>query len=239
MDNYVPIRLPSKCLPYEGVNPDDVKIRAYQGRDEIFLAEITPINIEQKFLQVLNNVLRGIDPQKLTLGDRLYIIVWECINSYTEIVRVKDICSYCFKEAEFSVDLRELEVIELPDNYKQPYEVKLPSGKVVHLRLLTVKDEIEAQNFERGNDSSFLYKLARSIVDDRNVLERMRDLENMSAKDITVIRAFHEKFYHGPEMKAKVKCPNCGEEDEISVPFRLDFIFPDGETLGATFGEGI
>jgi len=239
MDNYVPIKLPSKCLTYEEVNLSDVKIRAYQGRDEVFLAEITPVNIEQKFLQVLNNIFKGVDPEQLTLGDRLYIIVWECINSYTELVKVKTLCSHCLREVEVSVDLRELKVIELPDDYKQPYEVELPSGKVINLRLLTIKDEIEIQNFEKNNDSSFLYRLARSIVSDKNVIQRMIELEGMSAKDIMVIRAFHEKFYHGPDMNTTFKCPLCGEEDEVVVPFRLDFIFPDGEALGDAFGKGV
>jgi len=239
MEKYLPINLPSKCLIYEGIDPSQIKIRAYQGKDEVFLAEINPTNIERKFFQVLNNVLTGVDPRTLTLGDRLYIIIWECINSYTEIVKIKTMCSYCLKEVEVSVDLRELEVISLPDDFKQPYEVKLPSGKIVHLRLLTIQDEIEIEDFEKNTDSSFLYRYARSVVSDKNVLERMKELEDLSGKDLTVIRAFHEKFYHGPNMNAKVKCPKCDKEDEVEVPFRLDFVFPDGKILGDTFGAGI
>lgn len=239
MSEYLPVNLPSKCLPYEGINPSDIKIRAYQGRDEIFLAEINPINIEQKFLLVLKNVVEGIDPKLLTLGDRLYVIIWECINSYTEILRMKTMCSHCLKEIEVSVDLRKFEKITLPDDFKQPYEVKLPSDKIVHLRLLNIQDEIEIQKFEKNDDSGLLYRYARSIVDDRDVLERMEELKGLDAKDVATIRAFQEKFYHGPDMKVEIKCPECGEEEWIEVPFRLDLIFPDGEALRSAFGAGI
>lgn len=239
MSESLPLNLPSRCLPYEGVDPSTVKIRAYQGRDEIYLAEINPINLEQKFLEVLRNVLTGINPELLTLGDRLYLIVWECINSYSEIIHVKTLCSHCFKDIEVPVDLRKLEIIRLPENFKQPHEVKLPSGKIVHLRLLNLKDEIAILEFEEKSDLGHLYRYAKSIVDDKDVLDRISELENMSSKDIARIRAFHENYYHGPDMNTKVTCPKCGKEEEVDIPFRLDFLFPVGEALKRTFGEGL
>ena len=102
---FLPIKLPSRCFPYEGVNLADVRIRPYKGKDEIFLAEINPINLEQKFVEVLKNVISGIDPEVLTLGDRLYIILWEYINSYSEITQIKTMCSHCLKSIEVGVDL--------------------------------------------------------------------------------------------------------------------------------------
>lgn len=237
---FLPINLPSKCIPYDGINPEDITIRAYQGRDAIFLAEINPVNLVQKFLLVLKNVIRGIDPEDLTIGDRFYIMIWECINSYTDTIKVSTTCIHCFKEVDISVNLKELNVIELPDTFKQPYEVKLPSGKVIKLKLLTIKDEIELEKFEENSDEGLLFRYAKSIVDDRDVLERLEDLRNAGVKDIAKIEAFYEKFYHGPDMVTHFKCPKCGEEDdELIVPFRLDFFFPYGRALTDTFGKGI
>lgn len=236
---FLPINLPSKCTLYDGVKPEDITIRAYQGKDAIFLAEINPVNLVQKFLLVLKNVIRGINPEDLTLGDRFYIMLWECINSYTDIIKVSTTCTYCLKEIDIDVDLKKLDVVELPYDFKQPYEVKLPSGKVVKLRLLTTKDEIELEKFEENSDEGLLFRYARSIVDDQDVLKRIEDLRNVSAKDIATIEAFHEKFYHGPDMITHFTCPKCGKEDELTVPFRLDFFFPYGRALTDTFGKGI
>jgi hypothetical protein len=238
-ENYLPINLPSNCITYEGIKPEDITIRAYQGKDAIFLAEINPINLAQKFLLVLNNVVRGIDPKRLTLGDRLYIMIWECINSYTDIVRVSTVCTNCLQEIEINVDLKNLNRIELPDTYKQPYEVSLPSGKKINLRLLTLEDEIEIEKWGKKNEDSLLFRYARSIVDEDDVLKRMETLRSMGTKDIVTIEAFHDKFFHGPDMSADFVCPKCKEADKVSVPFRLDFFFPYGRTLGDTFGKGI
>jgi len=237
---YFPINLPSKCLPYENIKPEDITIRAYQGADEIYLAEINPINIERKYLEVLKNVVQGIDPMNLTLGDRLYIIVWEYAKSYSEFITVKNIvCTHCLKEVEVSVDLTQLDVITLPDDYKQPYKVQLPSGNEILLRLLTIKDEIESEKHIENENFGHLYRYARSVVDDADVLSKLERLKKMSAKDVATIRAFHEKFYHGPDMRTKYTCPECGEEDILEVPFQLEFLFPHGQTLTSTFGEGI
>jgi len=238
-DSFLPINLPSRCIPYEGTNPEDITIRSYQGREAIFLAEINPVNLVQKFLLVLKNVIRGINPEDLTIGDRFYIMIWECINSYMDVIKVSTTCTYCLKDIDVNVNLKELNAIELPNDFKQPYEVKLPSGKVIKLRLLTIKDEIEIEKFEEKSDEGLLFRYARSIVDDQDVLKRVEDLRSMSGKDILKIEAFHEKFYHGPDMISHFSCPKCGREDELTIPFRLDFFFPYGRTLTDTFGKGI
>ena len=238
-ESFLSIHLPSKCIPYEGINPDDVTIRAYQGRDAVYLAEITPINLSQKFLAVLDNVVKGVDPKQLTLGDRLYIMIWECAKSYTDVIKVSTTCTHCLKGISVDVNLGKLNVITLPDDFKQPYEVTLPSGKVVNLRLSTVADVIETEKFEEKNEDGFLFRQARSIVDDRDVLVRLEELRNMDARDVATIEAFHEKFYHGPDLAVSFKCPECEREDELDVPFRLDFFFPHGRTLTDTFGKGI
>jgi len=143
-------------------------------------------------------------------------------------------------EVEISIDLTKLNQIELPDSYKQPYSVTLPDiGKKIPLRLLTVKDEIEIERFDKKHDNSHLYRYARSVVSEMDVLARLATIEKMSARDLAVIRTFHEKFYHGPDMNTSFVCPKCKEEDDIIVPFRLEFLYPYGEALTDAFGAGI
>jgi hypothetical protein len=238
-DNFLPISLPSQCLTYPEVSVDSIKARAYQGSEEELLSQINPLNLERNYLEVMKRVIQGVDPAKLTLGDRLYFIVWECINSYMDIVKVKTVCSNCLQEVEIPVDLKKLAVIKLPDDYKEPYEISLPSGEQVKLRLLTVEDEIEIEKYQKKHGKSHNYRYARSIVGDDNIVEKLKKVEEMQARDKATIRAFHEKFYHGPDFYYKYICPNpnCGEEDELEVPFRFEFLFPIGETLTQTFGE--
>lgn len=237
MSAFIPIELPSKCLPYA---EKDITIRPYLAKDEIYLSQINPVNLEPKFLQVLKEVVRGIDPKLLTLGDRLYIMIWEYINSYSHTFPVDITCTHCLNDITTPIDLTKLQKIELPDDFKQPYMVKLPDkGREIPLRLLTIQDEIDIENYERKNPDGHLYRYAKSIVSEVDILDKINDLEKLTSKDLAKIRWFHEKFYHGPDMDTTFKCPKCGEEDELTVPFRFEFLYPHGKALADTFGEGI
>jgi len=240
MSTYLPINLPSRCLPYEGIDPANITIRAYTAADEIFLSEINPVNLESKYLMVLKEVLLGIDPKLLTLGDRLYIMIWEYIKSYSSKVRLPVVCSHCMEESTVSIDLLNLDQVCLPDNYQQPHKVKLPDkGKEIALKLLTIEDEIAIERYEKQERNGHIYRYARSVVSDADILSVVADMEKLSAKDLAQIRTFQTKFYHGPNMDTKYTCPRCGEEDDVTVPFRLEFLYPYGDTLTDAFGEGI
>lgn len=240
LEPFLPITLPSKCKQYHGIIPDEIVVRPYLGMDEMLLSEVGDFCPDRKYIHVLKNVVKGIDPGNLTLGDRRYIMIWEYVKSYGGIIGESVMCANCLRESSIQVDLRELNAITLPDDFIVPYEIKLPmSGKVVKLRLLTVADEIEACDFEARGNNGLLFRCAKSMVDDSDVLKRIEFLGGLSAMDLASIRAFHEKYEHGPDMRTKFKCPLCGEEDDIEVPFRLDFIFPRGNALTGFVGKGI
>jgi len=239
LEPFLPISLPSNCRQYS-VNPEEILVRPYIGRDEVYLSEVSPVNPDYKYINVLRDAVKGIDPGELTTGDRQYIMIWEYIQSYGGFIRESTICSHCLSEVSFQVDLRELDVISIPDDTVFPYDVTLPvSGKLVKLRLLTVNDEIAACNFESNGKSGLIFRCARTMVDDSSILERIEFLGDLQAADLATIRAFHEKFNHGPDMRVKFKCQECGEEDQINVPFRLDIIFPRGNTLTEFAGKGV
>lgn len=233
MSDFLPISLPSRCMTY-GIDPTDIQIRPYTGQDEVYLSQINPVNVETKYTQVLERVLKGIDPKSLTLGDRLYIILWEFINSYSNTLRVKSVCSHCLNEVEHSVDLRKLDVVTLPDGYSEPHALDI-DGETIHVRLTTVGDEVEVEKLKNKADAE-MYQYARIIVDDDDVVTRMEKLKKGSAKKLARIRLFQSEFYHGPDMNTHVTCPKCGEEDDLAVPFRFDFIFPDGSLLRDSIG---
>jgi len=240
MNEFLPINLPSRCKLYEGVEPGGVSIRAYQGQDEILLAQINPVNLERNYLAILRGLIRGVRPELLTLGDRLHIIIWECINSYTDIIKLQTICPSCVKEVEISVDLKELDTQYLQEDFEQPYEVELPvSGEKVALRLLTVADDVEFEKYNQTHDDGMLYRYARTIVTEQNILQVLERMKHMAAKDILRIMAFHDKFYHGPIMEASFVCPKCGVEGRTDVPFQYDFLFPDGSSIEESYGKGI
>ena len=239
-DMYTNINLPSRCRVYEGVSEDQVKIRTLKGKDEKLIAELTIDNAERKFVMLMRNLIQGIDPMKLTLGDRQFIILWEAINSFSTRLPYELQCSVCTMKSDIDVDLTKIEYNELPEGYSEPYEVKLSDGTIVKLRSLTVEDEIKVMDLEKGNKNTYLYKYALGIVDEnRGVWDNVRFLEELNVRDLAVIRQFYEKFYHGPIMKYAYTCPNCGAGEVAAIPFQLDLLLPSGETIERRIGTGL
>ena len=240
MENYIQIKLPSRCIPYSGVDPTTIQIRTLKGRDEKLIAEMSDSNFDKKANILLASILKGIEPSKLTTGDRLHLLVWEVIHSYSKDFHVEFECDHCWQKSDYLVDLSKLDIAELPEDYKEPYEVKLPdSGTIVKLRLITIDDLFKVSEIEKLGQNVWLYRYALSIVDEKGIWDKVEMLENLSVKDMAVIRAFHEKFIHGPKMEAKYECPKCGGTGEIPVPFRLKMLLPYGKELRAFVGDAI
>jgi hypothetical protein len=232
--------LPSKFQLY-GIDPKTIQLRAFKGKDEKLIASLTYENFESKFVEILKSVLTGIDPRELTIGDRLYIMLWEVINSYTRFCNLDYQCSNCYQKAQYDVDMSLIQVIELPNGFKEPYPIKLTNGSTLNLRLFRVRDEEEAKDFEKTTgQSAWLYRYALSIVDDKLTdVDRMTVLDEVATQDIALIRAFHERYYHGPKMEAMVECKKCGASEVAPIPFRLELFFPHGDSLKRYFGNAI
>lgn len=223
-ETYVQIGLPSKCVIYEGVNPADIRIRPFKGKEEELIAGFAPENIKKKFLAVLESVLKGVDVSKLTSGDVKHIMLWEAISSFTSSYPIELICEGCGLKISVDVDLNTIDVKELPADFKQPVAVELSDGRV-NLRLQTIQDEISTVKFELAGHSPYLHGYALCIVDsDKDVLDRIKMLEEMSTQDLTKIIKFHAKYDHGPDMNVEYECPKCDQKGRVMLPFRFDVL---------------
>ena len=237
----IKLELPSKCLVYKNVDQSQIVARTLKGKDELLLAEMSSDNFDKKFLALLRNILKGIDPEQLTLGDKLYLAIWLTINSYSKDYIYEYECEHCWQKSEYVVDLSKLEIVELPEGFKEPYTIKLPdNGLEINLRLLKFQDLIRLSDMEKSGANVFLRKYAMSIVDEKkSLIERESFLSELSVKDTAMIRGFHEKFYHGPKMEVSYECPKCGGTGVMPVTFRLDMFLPYGKRLKQYLGDAI
>lgn len=229
--DFVSVHLPSKCLTYPDVDNELIRLRPFRGREEQLVVELSHGNPKKKLLELMKSILQGVDPEILTLGDVSYILVWEGINSYSNLYPLSLICQGCQQSIKVNIDLGELDNIELPDDFSQPCEVELSNTKV-GLKLLTLKDDIQLFNLAEKGQSTYLYSYAMSMVDkDTNIEQRVEILESMDTKtDLAKIKEFHKKYEHGPDLNALYECPKCGEKGRVLVPFRLDELVSPSST---------
>ena len=212
---------------------EDITLRTLKGRDEKLLAEMNVDNIDKRYSLLLKNVLTGIDPNELTLGDRAWIILWLRANSFSPIIPVNLVCGTCYQDISLDVNITDINVKELDQNYQEPIEVKL-SESTVKLRILRIADEIKIAEWEKrlGASEAYMYRWALSIVNDKDVQERIIWLENQDSRDIQKIRMFQDDHAHGPELdNVKYVCPKCGSEGVMTLPFRPNFLIPTREEI--------
>ena len=240
-EKYFELDLPSKLVPYKIDGVSKVEIRMLKGRDEKLIGEFTITNFEKKFKMLLDGVIRGIDPAKLTIGDRFYIVMWLAMNCQSNLYPIELFCEDCFRKTDrYDIDLGSLEKVYLPDGFAEPYPIKLSDGSEVKVRLYRVFDQIQYMDYVQAKGSDdLLFKTAQSLVDDMDMGKRIAMLEEMPTQDLALIRAFHDKFYHGVKLEAAYTCPKCGGAGRTPVPFRLDILFPDGATVARSLGRSI
>lgn len=232
----VNITLPSKCLVYKDVDPSKIFIRPLKGKDEKLISELSIDNFDRKFTQVLANVLEGIDPKQLTLGDRKYVMLWLAIHSYSNKHLMSFMCENCLSKLEMEADLATLVIKTLPDDFVEPHSLTLSDGSTVNLRLYRVKDELELGDLEKAGTNVWLFRIAMSIIGDQSIVEKVAFLEELPVADIAKIRAFQEQFDHGPVMETTFDCEKCGVTGRVPVPFRIEMFFPFGARLTKYFG---
>lgn len=232
----VNITLPSKCLVYKDVDSSKIFIRTLKGKDEKLISELSMDNFDRKFIQVLANVLEGIDPKQLTLGDRKYVMLWLAIQSYSSKHPISFTCSSCLSKLEMEADLSTLAIKTLPEDFVEPYAMTLSDNSTVNLRLLRVKDELDLADLEKAGTNIWLYRVAMSMVGPESIVEKNAFLENLGVIDIAKIRSFQERFDHGPVMETTFDCEKCGVTGKVPVPFRIEMFFPFGERLARYFG---
>ena len=232
---FIDLLLPSKGLPYkdkEGKVPT-TKIRPMKVKDEKLIAEMTGNNFEVRFLQLIRNTVRGIDAKEMTIGDRLYCILWLRINSYSPKYAIEFNCLSCNKRILNEFDLSKLTVLELPKDYHEPMEAILEdAGDKIQLRLLRVTDEMEiAQKVASGNDEEWILRYAYSIVGSMTVPERIKYILGLTSRDFSIIRGYQEIFNHGVDFRQSYTCPDCGATEVLDIPFRPGLLIPEGSAM--------
>jgi hypothetical protein len=247
------VLLPSKGLPYNGLIPDGkVRVLPMRTRDEKRIIGSAPSDALNNIDAVLDRCIpvKDFSADKYVTGDRFYLLNVLRAVSYGSDYTFNLNCSQCNQSGVYSIDLlNDLDVIFLPDNFKEPIVVELPGAKAsVSLRLLRGSDEKDItkytekvyakSNASLAGDPTYSYRMAKHIVAvesprvnfDQNTInaqsQAIEFFDNMLASDARIIREALTNNDCGPDTELRLDCKRCRSSFTTAMPYQLEFFRP-------------
>lgn len=228
------IKYYSTSLPSKGLlgYPEEIEYRDILVRDEKILSSATGATFQSIINKVLKSLLKEPDVfDSLSIYDRDYLLLWVWANNYTTTKEFDVTCPLCTSVDGISVDVTQMSVEELSDEYENPYEYTLENKKTVKLRLLNTKDEQVATDFVKKNKDHSIESVMLGLSIDTGMVmvlpQKLKYIEdNISGYDMGMIRGFQEFFKYGIDDNVLHECESCGEVTKHSIPFSLEFFMP-------------
>lgn len=219
-DSAVELDLPSECRVYDLPNPGSpITMRPMTFEDEKILVTskkgTDPTNI------ILDRCCENIKVNDLLPMDKLYMLLKLREISYGDEYDSVLICPHCSGENPASIKLSELNVNPVPDDFKDPIEVKLPGiNKTIKVRYPRVKDDPIFQDPENIFNQLWRFVVEIEGYTDKSIIAPV--LEKLPLRDSKTILAAMRTEY-GVETKVKVSCTHCKEVSVIDLPIDANF----------------
>jgi len=201
------------------------------------------------FWKVMSNIInrciiepKNIDTYNLTVIDFIFLMYRLRRLSLGKDYKVNlSSCPHCKKPlTDVSINLDELEVIYLPDDFKEPFRVNLPKLKWgVDCRLLRVRefdeitdkaDKILKEFPDYEGDPQFSLRLKKQIVaiNDHRLddIQLEQIVDKLPYEDELAISNAFDNIDAGLNTDAKYICPRCGKVIEIPLSYTEEFFRP-------------
>lgn len=184
-----------------------------------------------------------LDVTQLKLFDLQYLMYKLRIVTYGNEYKVNLVCPYCNRVTDMTIDLDKLKVVEVPEEFEEPFEIgPLPMSKdTLQCRLLTAKDvddifeesKKKLEKFpEMEEDPSFIIEQQHKILSvngEQMVPQMLQDyIEGLHARDFQYFNSKYEQMSEGFGIDKKVtcKCQHCNKEFERELPMTEEFFRP-------------
>ena len=238
--------LPSKGLLYGGELGSCIELRAMTTVEERM--RLSGENFWSTMSNILNRCLvnSDFDTKNLADFDFFAALVKLRIITYGNMYKTYGKCLKCQRSFEHSVNLDNLNITELPDDFVEPIEIgPLPkSGDVLGIRFLRVFDHIDIinktnayKNNKKKNDlrnPEYTLEMEKMLVTvNGNPLDSMakhRYIENMIGMDSSYFHDAVEKLFYGVHRVGTDIC-----EDEDCDGILIYQVAPDDQFFRTTF----
>lgn len=176
-----------------------------------------------------------LDWDLISSSDRIYALIQIRIASYGEDYEFRVTCNntMCEHSYAWGVDLNELDIQPMSDRGKtflktgEPIPVELSDGTKVLCRLPNGEDETFMATLDAQDDSrSLTYHLARRVAEingEKHWDDVLAFVEELPARLGDELWDVTDEIEGGVEMTFDVKCPKCGNVQQVILPFEAGF----------------
>lgn len=205
---------------------------------------------DQAIDKILTSCIQeDIDVNDLIVPDKHFALVRLRVLTYGDDYPVQTRCRVCGKTFIKNVKLSELEINELPDDFKEPIRITLPVSKdVLELRIPRSKDinrynEMADQKATKYNldkdEVNYIFNAMLGIIsvngEKIGTVDGMTDEElyayvsEFHAKDSSYIKHQFAKINVGYNTRIETNCPHCKAENRFRLPMTSDFFLSNFE----------
>jgi hypothetical protein len=216
----VEVHLPSENKVYSLPDPTAMTtLRPMTFEDEKSLVSAAkgqdPINI------ILARCCTNLNVAELLPMDKLYLIMKLREISYGDDYNTLLICPSCKAENPAKIQLSQLNINPVPDDFSDPVEVMLPSlKKVAKVRLPRLKDDKYMKTTEEALNNIWRFVDQIDEYSDTQIIASV--LKKLPIKDMRVILKAMKTDY-GVDTAIKFNCTSCGTQSVVELPIDANF----------------
>jgi len=224
--------------------PSEVSLRSLTTFEEkIRLSGQGFYQTMSKLIDTVTESPEDFNSQDLTVFDFYFLMYKMRSVTYGHNYKVTVTCPHCNKTSVLTVDLDEIKVKTLPDDFVEPFKVgPLPrSGDVLECRFLRIKDYLKNEkrakeilrntpNYE-GDPANLLAVASRIVTingEEKTSIEKEMYVEKMNALDNAYLTQYCDFIEDkvGMDTECHDTCPGCGEDLIFDLPFNREFFRP-------------
>lgn len=234
------VTLPTNGFFYENSDIKDITLRDITTKEEKMLLGSTGDDTMPNIVKSCIVSPKNIDINDLIASDLHFLLMKLRIHTFGPEYKVTFICPSCGQSEVAVVNLDDLMIYYLEEQFEVPMVFELPvSGDTLGCRLLTQKDTKfinqlakRATKQSPGNRQQAAYSIrqARHImtINDKpvNDSEAQAYVQNMHGKDSAFFWWKINEKQIGYDTSIEHRCSNCGNEFESTLPINSEFFRP-------------
>lgn len=216
------LKLPSRGLAYVDCD-ESIMIKPFTFAQE---RKLRSIKTSAQGLKVINALIedcvRGLDYDSMTLEDKNYILFKLREISYGDDYTIQAECQECQSINKLTVKISDVPVTYAEDGYKEPLTITLPdSQQEVKFVTPRCKDEQYLESAGKLIDNLWRFALSVGKYSEKKVIKGF--FEATTVRDVAYFREALTKDNYGMNKAMSYECANCGEVTESLIPFTDSF----------------